>query len=194
MEQNNTKEKYKQIIAEIPHFLPICYIIMVFIGMIFNYFKFSFFEVNIFQYATVFDFLISPFEDPNIMWFMLLSSVIPIVCIATDIYWKNHFPISYAKWSTMGMGNKAWYETYRKAAYFLLCIIYIILFAFNYGLYTRAQTEKQPDITVHYSDNEIVSGKQIGKVGNTLFLLNDSEVMVIPMESFVKRVTMPLQE
>lgn len=194
MEQYNTKEKYKQIIAEIPHFLPICYLIMVFIGMVFNYFKFLFFEVNIFQYATVFDFLISPFEDPNIMWFMLLSSIIPLICIATDIYWKKHFPISYVKWNTMGISNKALYEIYRKTAYFLLCIVYIILFAYYYGLYTRNQTENQTDITVIYNDNEVISGKQIGKVGNTLFLLNESEVMVIPMESFVKRVTMPLKE
>lgn len=194
MEQKNPPDKYKQIITALPNLLPICYIVMVCVGMVFNYFKFKCFGINVFQYATIFDFLISPFEDPNIIWFILLSSIIPISCIIIDLCWKRHFPTSYKKWNTFGLGEKGWFQTYQRATYFILCIIYIFLFAFYYGIYTKVQTSKQTDITVLYSDNELISGKQIGKVGNTLFLLCDKEVKIIPTEAYVKRITIPLRE
>ena len=52
----------------------------------------------------------------------------------------------------------------------------------------------QDDITVRYNDNEDISGKPIGKVGNALFLLTGSVVQIIPTDSYVKSITIPLKE
>lgn len=193
MQQKSPKERYEQIVTELPRLLPLCYLVMVCIGMMFNYFKFYFFDINIFQYATVFDFLVSPFEDPNIIWFMLLSPIIPIVACIVDYRWSKHSPDSYRKWS-FGMSDKSWYRPFMRATYLILGISYVFLSSAIYGLYTHEKVNEQEDITVRYSDNETISGKQIGKVGNTLFLLNGSEVKVIPIEAYVKNITIPLQD
>ena len=81
-----------------------------------------------------------------------------------------------------------------RATYLILGISYVFLSSAIYGLYTHEKVNEQEDITVRYSDNETISGKQIGKVGNTLFLLNGSEVKVIPIEAYVKNITIPLQD
>ena len=81
-----------------------------------------------------------------------------------------------------------------RITYLALVIIYIFLFSFFYGIYTYRAVKMQDDITVRYNDNEDISGKPIGKVGNTLFLLTGSVVQIIPTDSYVKSITIPLKE
>ena len=183
MAERTVKSRYEQVVTELPRILPLCYLVMVCIGMLFNYFKFKHFGINIFQYASVFDFLISPFEDPTIIWFMILSPIIPI----------KRFPVSYKK-SSFGMSEKSWYKPVMRITYLALVIIYIFLFSFFYGIYTYRAVKMQDDITVRYNDNEDISGKPIGKVGNSLFLLTGSVVQIIPTDSYVKSITIPLKE
>lgn len=51
MENETQKNTYERVTGEFSRFLPIGYLIMVIIGMIFNYFRFDMFGLNIFQYA-----------------------------------------------------------------------------------------------------------------------------------------------
>ena len=90
-------------------FLPIGYLIMVIIGMIFNYFRFDMFGLNIFQYASVFDFLISPFEDMHILLFIFGSILLVLFTMKMDKLWKKHFPKSYKKW-TFKWTERSWYK------------------------------------------------------------------------------------
>lgn len=193
MAERTVKSRYEQVVTELPRILPLCYLVMVCIGMLFNYFKFKHFGINIFQYASVFYFLISPFEDPTIIWFMILSPIIPIIAFITDRIWIKRFPVSYKK-SSFGMSEKSWYKPVMRITYLALVIIYIFLFSFFYGIYTYRAVKMQDDITVRYNDNEDISGKPIGKVGNTLFLLTGSVVQIIPTDSYVKSITIPLKE
>lgn len=193
MAKKTIREVYEQVVTELPRILPLCYLSMVCIGMIFNYFKFRLFGINIFQYASVFDFLISPFEDPAIIWFMLLSPLLPILCFILDRVWLKRWPNSYKQLS-FGMFDKSWYKPALKISYLMLAIVYVFLFSFFYGVYTFKAVQTQDDITVCYSDNQEISGKQIGKVGNNLFLLQDSVVKVIPTDSYLKSISIPLKK
>ena len=180
MAERTVKSRYEQVVTELPRILPLCYLVMVCIGMLFNYFKFKHFGINIFQY-------------PTIIWFMILSPIIPIIAFITDRIWIKRFPVSYKK-SSFGMSEKSWYKPVMRITYLALVIIYIFLFSFFYGIYTYRAVKMQDDITVRYNDNEDISGKPIGKVGNTLFLLTGSVVQIIPTDSYVKSITIPLKE
>lgn len=193
MVKKTIREVYEQVVTELPRILPLCYLSMVCIGMIFNYYKFRLFGINIFQYASVFDFLISPFEDPTIIWFMLLSPLVPLLCFIADRIWLKRWPNSYKKLS-FGMSDKSWYKPAFTISYLMLVIVYVFLFSLFYGVYTFKAVQTQDDITVCYSDNQEISGKQIGKVGNNLFLLQDSVVKVIPTDSYVKSIVIPLKQ
>ena len=99
MENETQKNTYERVTGELSRFLPIGYLIMVIIGMIFNYFRFDMFGLNIFQYASVFDFLISPFEDMHILLFIFGSILLVLFTMKMDKLWKKHFPKSYKKWT-----------------------------------------------------------------------------------------------
>lgn len=61
--------------------------------------------------------------------------------------------------------------------------------AIIYGDYSHKEVLKQNDITVKYHDNELVTGKQIGKTSEVIFLLDkNSKTKVIPMQSLVKEI------
>ena len=48
MAERTVKSRYEQVVTELPRILPLCYLVMVCIGMLFNYFKFKHFGINIF--------------------------------------------------------------------------------------------------------------------------------------------------
>lgn len=193
MTEKEFKERYNRIATELPRMLPLCYIATIGIGMAFNFSKFKFFGINIFQYASVFDFLISPFEDPIIICFFLFSTIIPTGAYFLDKYLMKRFP-KFTKKSSFGMSDKTWYKPTLRITYLILIPTYVFIASMYYGIYSYHTVKAQEEIVVRYNDNEEVSGKQIGKVGNTLFLLNDSEVKVIPIDSYVKDIQIPLKE
>lgn len=52
---------------------------------------------------------------------------------------------------------------------------------------------RKKDITVRYQNNETLTGKQIGKVGNALFLLCGEKVKIIPATAY-KELSYPLEK
>lgn len=173
--------------GELSRWLPIGYLLMVLVGMLFNYFKFDYFGVNIFQYASVFDFLISPFEDTHILIFIFASMLVVVFSIVMDRLWEKHFPKSYRRWSFCWT-QKKWYKPF---SYTLVVVVYLFYGAYIYGNYTYNSVLGQDDIRVRYTDNETLQGKLVGKVGDTLFLWCGADVKAIPLNAYVKEVSIP---
>lgn len=187
MENELQKKTYERITGELSRFLPLGYLAMVIIGMIFNYFRYEAFGLNIFQYASVFDFLISPFEDMHILLFIFGSMLLVLFTVKMDKLWKKHFPNSYKKWS-FKWTERSWYKP---ASYIFVITAYIFYGAYFYGVYTYNAVPQKKDITVRYQNNETLTGKQIGKVGNALFLLCGEKVKIIPATAY-KELSYPL--
>ncbi|TDS52098.1 hypothetical protein [Myroides indicus] len=66
MNQTLIKNIFEKIIKEIQSVITLLYLFTVGIGMLFNYYKYTEFGINIFDYAGIFDFLIAPFADIKI--------------------------------------------------------------------------------------------------------------------------------
>ena len=106
-----------------------------------------------------------------------------------DKLWKKHFPKSYKKW-TFKWAERSWYKP---ASYIFVITAYIFYGAYFYGVYTYNAVPQKKDITVRYQNNETLTGKQIGKVGNALFLLCGEEVKIIPATAY-KELSYPLEK
>lgn len=192
--QQSTSDKkvlwrqYKTFKNELPKLLPIIYLCMIGIGMIFNYYKYNNFGVNIFQFASVFDFLISPFEDYIIILFTLLSFTFCSLLYLLDSYMEKKHPKAYSIFS-LKLSKKKGYTVARFYLLMGMILLYIWLMAIIYGDYSYKEVLKQQDITVRYHNNEILVGKQIGKTGDIIFLLDvDHKTRAIPIQSLVKDV------
>ena len=187
MKEGLIKDTYELIIKEIQTVITVFYIITVGIGMLFNFHKFSEFSINIFNYADVFDFLIAPFSDFYILFFATASILFVFILIKMDTLWKNKWPKSYSK-TNFGRDKKSWYKTYRIVLFTITFILYLYLSAKYYGKFTKEKIIKQNDISIRLADNELKSGKLIGKTKDVVFLLKNENVYAIPITSLVKEI------
>lgn len=187
MKEGLIKDTYELIIKEIQTVITASYIITVGIGMLFNYQKYSEFEINIFNYSDIFDFLLAPFADFYILLFAFTSILIVTTFIKLDILWKNRWPKSYSKLS-FGYDKKSWAKTYRIVLFAISFILYLYLSADYYGKYTKDKIISQNDISIKLADNEIKSGKLIGKTKDVIFLLKGENVYAMPISSLVKEI------
>ncbi|WP_394751110.1 hypothetical protein [Spongiimicrobium salis] len=187
MKEGLIKDAYELIIKEIQTVITISYLVTVAIGMLFNFQKFSEFEINIFHYADVFDFLIAPFADFYILLFAAISISCVWIIFKLDALWKNKRPKSYSK-ASFGIDKKPWFNIYRTALIMVSFTVYIYVSADYYGKYAKEKVMEQGDISIRMEDNEVKSGKFIGKTKDVLFLWENESVYAIPFTSLVKEL------
>lgn len=187
MEEGLIKDTYELVIKEIQTLVTIFYLLTVGIGMLFNYQKYAEFDINIFYYADILDFLIAPFSDGYILLFATTSIILVYFLIKADIWMKNQWPKTYSVLS-LGQAKKPWFKNVIIITYVLSAILYLYLSADIYGSYTKGKIMDRSDISIRLEDNEVRSGKLIGKTKEVVFLLNDENVYAIPITSLVKEI------
>lgn len=175
------------VIKEIQTIISVSYIAAVGTGMLFNYQKYILFGINIFDYADVFDFLVSPFSDVKILSFTVISILLALLITYLDVSWKRKFPESYSKFN-LGWDQKSWFTTMRVVSTGILILLYLIISSGVYGKISRKEVLSQPPIRIRFSDDEIKSGKMIGKTNDVVFLLSGDQVEAIPITSLVKEI------
>ncbi len=186
MKEGLIKDTYELILKEIQTIITLLYLLAVGIGMLFNHQKYSEFDINVFTYSDVFDFLIAPFADFNILLFALASSAVMFVLLRIDIFWEKKFPKSYSRLNFFY--RKKWYNSFRYITFAFGFIVYLYLSADFYGKFTKNKIENSEPITIRFEDNEVKSGKLIGKTKDILFLLKNDGVEAIPITSVVKEI------
>jgi len=187
MSEGLIKDSYELIIKEVQSVIAIGYMVMVGIGMLFNYQKYDQFKINIFDYADVFDFLVAPFADYRIFVFAFVSITLPYALFKLDGIIRNNFPAFYSV-SNFGLDKLHWFKHFRIILFTLIFVAYLFLSAFTYGKYVKLKILKQDEVSIKYVDNKIQTGIFIGKTKDVVFLLNKKNVMVIPLNSTVKEM------
>ena len=187
MKEGIIKDAYELIIKEVQTIISVSYIAAVGIGMLFNYQKFIQFGINIFDYADVFDFLISPFSDVKILSFTILSILMALLIAYLDVSWKRKFPEAYSRFN-LGWDEKSWFTGLRVISTGILIILYLVIASGIYGKISRKEILNQSLTRIRFSDDEIKSGKMIGKTNDVIFLFSDEKVEAIPITSLVKEI------
>lgn len=185
MKQREIRKTYGFILKDLQSFITISYLIIVGIGMLFNFKKYAAFGINIFDYSDVFDFLIAPFSDFKILLFSALTILLVYAIFKLDTIWRRKYPETYSK-IVFGWDKKSWFSMYRYMSFLVLFIIYLYFSAGYYGEVAAEQIKKQASITLKYADNQTVKGVWIGKTKDFVFLLKNNKVVAIPIQSFVK--------
>jgi hypothetical protein len=185
MKEGLIKDTYELILKEIQTVVTISYIIIVGIGMLFTFQKYSEFGINIFDYADIFDFLLAPFSDFRILLFSTVTIIIVFFFFKLDFLWKRKYPKSYSILN-FGLDKKSWFSLYRIFLFAIVFIYYLYLSADFYGKITAKIIKEQAPITLKYSDNQTINGVLIGKTKDLLFLLQHENVIAIPITSLVK--------
>ena len=91
------KNSIELVIREISGLISFLYLIMIGVGMLFNHAKYREFDINIFQYVDILDFLVVPFEDASIFLFVIGSTLLTFLFFRFDVLWRKKWPKSYSK-------------------------------------------------------------------------------------------------
>jgi hypothetical protein len=180
-------KKGESIINQIQGAVPLLYGVMVAIGMLFEYFRYKVFGINIFQYADIFDFLIAPFKD-----FMIIGYLIATICFAYIGYLFDKllqkWPKIYA-FLNFGLTKKSWFKTYSKFSFFTIFIVYLIISStILAGINYKNVLAQKNTIEIYFADEESLSGNLIGKTKEVIFLYQEEKVMIIPSVSLIKKI------
>jgi len=181
------KDTIELIIKEIQTILSIAYICLVGIGMLFNFYYYYLFGINIFEYSDVLDFLIAPFGDLFIFIFVILSLTIVYLFYRLDSYAVKKKSKLYMM-MYFGMDKKPNFDRYRMISFMVLIPLYVFIGAMYYSIYTKRKVLNSNPITIQYTDGKTITGKKIGKTKNEIFLLEGEQVKVIPYQSVVKEI------
>lgn len=164
------------------------YILLVGIGMVFEYYKYELFDINIFEYANIFDFLIAPFRDPVIFIFVFISVAIMNVFYIFDTWVKNKFGRVYS-FLALRLDKRSWFESIRKLLAIVLGIFYIFTSARVWGAKNKKRIEsKKEGIEIVFSDNDKMTGVEVGKTDEVIFLKSGELITVVPYKSIVKKI------
>ncbi len=189
MEQSGLSTVRKSIFfKEAQTIISVFYLFMVGIGMLFEFQKYRVFNINIFLYADIFDFLIAPFRDYRIFLFVFTTALVVFILYKVDSVTVSKFPKAYLILN-FGLVKKGWFKTYRYGSFVFLLLAYIVLSSILLAKINKENTLKNPHLVkITFSDNEIVTGTLIGKTKDAIFLFSNNKVKILPSTALIKTV------
>jgi len=170
-------------------YITLGYLTIVAIGMMFDYEYYSHFEINIFEYSDILDFLLAPVKNLELILFAAASLIAVLIFFQLDKLWQNRWPKSYRRFN-LGMSIDA-LKKYRPFIVVISSFAYLNLAASIYGerMYKRFDTSPKEIEVVFESDQRVLSGKLIGKNKDYILLqTEDLAVKAIPISSDVQEI------
>jgi uncharacterized membrane protein len=178
-------DKYELIIKEFQTILSVFYLLLVGIGMLFSYSKYSQFDINIFQYSDVFDFLLTPFRDITIFIFTFITILSVYVVLKLDSFTKMKFPKFYNSKFNFRLTKS---KSIQLLSIVMLFILYLTILSGRYGKTYKKQILARPKtIKITLNNGMIKTGNLLGKNNGYVFLLenNNNEVNIYPITNVI---------
>lgn len=134
-------DKYELIVKEFQTILSVFYLLLVGIGMLFSYSKYSKFGINIFQYSDIFDFLLAPFRDVTIFIFSFITIFVVFLVYKLNELTKKKFPKYYNSKFNFGLLKSKPILTM-----IMMFLLYLYIFSGKYGKLSKKRILIEPNI------------------------------------------------
>lgn len=184
-----SKQQAAALIKQAQVILTVLYLTTVGVGMMFYHQKYSQFDINIFQYADIFYFLVAPFEDAFILALCALALGLFLTIFWFDNTLEKRFPRAYRYWS-MGTSESSLFQSMKPASWLLMLISLLYLYSDYYGNSAKEKVLESEPISVVFENGEVAVGRMIGKTDTTLFLIEEASIKAIPLGSAVKEIVL----
>lgn len=174
----------KFVFDSIQEVLSVGYILLIITGMMMDYVEYALFGINIFAYADILDFLLSPFKRPNIL--------IPVIIVFILSYIRKKVLVKKASPEEIEEMRKS---EPRFSLYWEIMMIFSLSIGFTIGTLIAYKTKvaKQLEAGKVNTTIELVNGEKqdiylLGKNNTYLFYFNnqDSDVQIMPISGNVK--------
>lgn len=170
-------------------YITLGYLTIVVIGMMFDYKYYSHFDINIFEYADILDFLLAPVKNLELILFAAASLVVVLIFFRIDRIWQERWPKTYRRFN-FGMSIEVM-KKYRPFIFAFALFAYLSLAADFYGdrMFKRFQDSSKEIEIIFESDQRVLIGKLIGKNADYIIMQTDDlAVKAIPVSSDVQEI------
>jgi hypothetical protein len=173
---NPIKNLIKYFQKEPGHALTFGYLLLIAIGLIFDFSYYDALKINVIQFVELDDLLLAPIQDVWVLITVFGFCLLLYGIIECDVWWRKKNPASYLKWNTWS-GNKDPFSEKairrRSILYPLMFIFYIIMGANAYGTLKAKRVKKGQADKVHLTikdmptDSAAIRNKPVFFVGKT---------------------------
>ena len=170
-------------------YITLGYLLIVVIGMMFDYEYYNRFNINIFEYADILDFLLAPVKNLQLMIFAFGSFIVLLIFFRLDKLWMTKHPKTYKRFN-FGMGLNS-SSRYRTIMIGISIIGYLYVASIFYGerMFSKYNDEAENIEIIYESDQRTIKGKLIGKNTDYIFLeKQDKSIRAIPVNSDVQQI------
>ncbi len=177
-------DKYELIVKEFQTIITVLYLLLIGIGMIFSYSKYSQFGINIFQYSDAFDFLLTPFRDITIFLFSFITILLVYLVFILNKFTKKKFSKFYNSKFYFGLN-----KSYPILSIFVSFVLYLYIFSGGYGRLSKKRMIENPNnVEIILTNGKIKKGNLIGKNNGYVFLLENNNVNIYPIASSISLI------
>lgn len=168
--------------------VPGFYFVAVLLGAAFSWAKYSRAGINIFEYATVFDFLVMPLRNKLCIFF----ATVPFISVATSILYDKKASKIAAKnpksnWARQ-FDSKFVSACRSIPGKILIFVLYLFVVARIYGALLGYNVRFDPIIKIEFNDNTTLRGFKFGQIEKYIFLYTGNEQVVVPIDNEIKTI------
>ena len=172
--------------------LTLGYLLLLLLGLLYNFFYFGYFGVNPLAYAELTDFLVAPIRQPLVLAFFALTIVLAWATFAFDKWILIRFPNAYRRMSFGFNPHLETNEKYKNSMILIGILSYTILstvFIADWEINQLNQKDAPKVELVLKTENEGLKTEKyvmIGKIGNYILVKADTSkraTIIFPIES-----------
>jgi hypothetical protein len=188
---NPIKDLIKYFQKEPGHALTFGYLLLIFIGLIFDFYFYRGFNINVIQFVELDDLLLAPIQDVLVLATIFLFSFILYLIIEFDIWWSIKYPENYRKWYKYSMYRNPFSENAKRQRYFMFCIgfiAYIFFGATFYGKIKAKKVKKGEADKIHFSINNPTRDSLFNQ-NKSLFFIGKTKSFVFVFDTILKKTS-----
>jgi hypothetical protein len=186
--ENPVKNLIKYFQKEPGHALTFGYIMLIAIGLLFDFSYYNILKINVIQFVELDDLLLTPIQDIWILVTVFGFCLFVYGIIEWDIWWRKTNPESYLKWNTWS-GNKDPFseKAIRRRSFLfpLMFIAYIILGANTYGVLKAKRVKKGLADKVHLTIKDMLTDS-IANKNRPVFFVGKTKSFVFVYDTATK--------
>jgi hypothetical protein len=173
------------------HALTFGYIMLIAIGLFFDFSYYYALKINVIQFVELDDLLLAPIQDVWILVTVFAFCLFVYGIIEWDIWWRKTNPKSYLKWNTWS-GNKDPFseKAMRRRSFLfpLMFIFYIVLGANTYGVLKAKRVKKGQTDKVHLTIKDMPTDSLANK-NKPVFFIGKTKSFVFVYDTATKQTS-----
>jgi hypothetical protein len=189
--ENPVKNLIKYFQKEPGHALTFGYIMLIVIGLLFDFSYYYALKINVIQFVELDDLLLAPIQDVWVLITVFGFCLFVYGIIEWDIWWRKNNPESYIKWNKWSGNKDPFSEKAIRRRSFLfpvLFIFYIILGANSYGVLKAKRVKKGQADKVHLTTKDVATDSLNNK-NKPVFFIGKTKSFVFVYDTATKQTS-----